>query len=128
MSHRASRGDRREDTTAEAGIAGAADRLLAMAPELRRAMDKAANGAALAAEVVQLARLIQLRVARLEAMHSNPALVIFGNPRRWTRIGERVYAIEYRHRKDRQNYRHDFAKPATMFGLPNGDVLFRLED
>ena len=40
-------------------------------------------------------------------------------------MGTKVYAIEYRHAEDGQDYRHDFGTAVRMVALDNGDILLR---
>lgn len=99
--------------------------------EVAKAVTEAQAGTAkdrdIALAGIKLVALSMARKARA-GLHANPGLVIFGNPKKWTVMARRVFGIEYRHKQDGQDYRHDFEKPVTMYALPNGDILFRLED
>lgn len=57
-------------------------------------------------------------------IHTNPALVIYGNPP-GRHIGREVYGVEYRHAKDGKDYRHDFEGGAELWGLEDGSLLIR---
>lgn len=40
-------------------------------------------------------------------------------------MSERVYALEYQHEEDGENYRHDFGPGVEMWALDDGTVLLR---
>ena len=60
-------------------------------------------------------------------VHRNPPLVVMGfNPPKGKKLGvlsHRVYALEYRHIGDGQDYRHDFAAGVDLVVTSGGDVI-----
>lgn len=56
----------------------------------------------------------------------NPNLAVFANPAKGELMGTRVYAVEYQHAEDGDNYRHDFdGDDVSMVALPNGDIRLK---
>lgn len=69
-----------------------------------------------------LDKLIRLAGNMLEqlqrSVHANPPLIVWGNPPDSAEshlMSKRVYAIEYRHVDDDEDYRHPFAAGVSMF-------------
>jgi len=62
-------------------------------------------------------------------IHANPPLVIYGNPPRGAELmSRRVYAIEYKHTGDGQDYRHDCAAGVSMFAQGDGTIILQRPD
>lgn len=77
----------------------------------------------------QLDRLArEMRAQLIEGVHENPSmLAIVGNPGRsdWS---NRVYAIQYKHAKDRKDYEHEFEPGVCLRSNKDGSVTLYRHD
>jgi hypothetical protein len=75
----------------------------------------------------RLDNLARKMIAQLgSGIHTNPPLIIYGNPPKDGELmSRRVYAVEYRHAGDGEDYRHDCAAGVSMYALGNAIVLQR---
>lgn len=75
----------------------------------------------------EIARALRGQVTR--GLHTNPALVVYGNPPRGGELmSRRVYAVEYQHAADKQDYRHDCARGVSLYALGDGTLLLQRPD
>jgi hypothetical protein len=59
-------------------------------------------------------------------VHANPPLVIYGNPPKGGELmSRRVYAVEYKHAGDGEDYRHDCGAGVNMYAVGKGILLQR---
>jgi hypothetical protein len=97
--------------------------------------DAMSHAATLLAELMGVARSLLGQVAK--GVHTNPPLVVYGlNPprrnfeaKRAARgiMSHRVLGLEYKHARDREDYRHDFSRGVQMYALDTGDILLTHE-
>jgi len=74
-----------------------------------------------------IVELLRGQVAR--GLHTNPPLVIYANPPRGGELmSRRVYAVEYKHADDGEDYRHDCSRGVAMFAVPGGGILLQRPD
>ena len=78
----------------------------------------------------RIRRNAELALIQLDAgLHRNPALVVYGNPPRGGEcMSRRVYAVEYKHAADGEDYRHDCSAGVSMYGLSDGGILLQRPD
>lgn len=120
----------RSETAAWHVVAVKVGQIFDLLPSTRRPTLSARNAEAIAVrltELSQIARDMQAQLAR--GVHANPPLIIYGNPPKGAELmSRRVYAIEYQHAGDRQDYRHDCARGVSMFAQGDGTIILQRPD
>lgn len=66
-----------------------------------------------------------MALQEVRAFRENPTLQVFETNPPPELIGERVYAVWYRHEEDGEDYVHHFRPGVSMVGNPDGSVSFR---
>lgn len=78
-------------------------------------------------ELDKIAADMEAQLAR--GLHANPALIVYGNPPKGGELmSRRVYAVEYQHSKDGEDYRHDCSRGVNMWALGDGAILLQRPD
>lgn len=92
-----------------------------------RALAQSTNMPARARRLEKLAATMLAQLDR--GVHANPPIVTYFNPPRGGELmSRRVYAVEYKHAGDGQDYRHDFKGGVEMYaarGGPGSILLWR---